>query len=363
MITADYLVIGSGLTGATIARILTDHKKEVLLLERRRHLGGNVYDFTHPSNIRVHAYGPHYFRCSSDRIWNFVNRFATFREYRAEVRTQVDGRLENWPINRRLFDQYEGWEKGRPKGRPRNFEEACLQKMPRPIYETFVQTYTARQWGVDPRLLQPHLANRIRINEDGQTVLMPHRAYQALPEQGYASFMAKLVEGIPHMLSVDFLQNRSHFIARKALIFTGAIDEFFGFSYGRLAYRSQRREHEYLPTQAQHQPCAQVNHARPGVEGAIRTIEWKHLMPDSQVARSKGTIITREYPFTPDDPDQFEYPFPAAVNTQLYKKYQSEARRISSLVICGRLGEYRYFDMDQAIARAMVLAHKIVAGK
>ena len=361
MNSVDYLIVGSGLTGGTIARLLADSGREVLVVERRSHLGGNVHDFLHPSNIRVHTYGPHYFRCSSDRIWDFVRRFARFIPYDATVKTSVGGRLEEWPVNRKLFQAHPGWEQQRPSGQPANFEEACLVKMPRRLYQDFVCGYTRRQWGMEPCVLDARLATRVRINGDHETTLTPRHRHQGLPEAGYAAFMTNLLHGVPHVLGADYLQCRGDYQARKALIFTGPIDQFFGFDQGRLAYRGQRRTHEFLPGIGHYQPCAQVNYPDATDHGPIRSIEWKYLMTEAVQRRLSGTVVTREFPFSPVDPDQFEYPMPMPRFREVYNSYRRRALGLDKLIICGRLGEYRYFDMDHAIGRAMLIAGKILS--
>lgn len=234
------------------------------MLERRSHFGGNVHDTRHASGIRIHSYGPHYFRCSSARIWEYVERFGSFDNYQARIQTEGNGRLEEWPINRGLFGPYEGWERARPAGAAKNFEEACLQKMPRPIYEAFVQGYTRRQWDAAPKQLAVELARRIRINGEKERGLTPYARVQGLPHKGYAAWMSQMIEGIPCQLGVDYLRVREDYVARKALIFTGPIDEYFGFDAGRLTYRSQRRQHDYLPGMKRFQPCVQVNHPNAG---------------------------------------------------------------------------------------------------
>jgi UDP-galactopyranose mutase len=357
----DYLIVGAGLTGSTIARLLHDHGREVLILDRRHHEGGNVHDSLHPSQIRLHTYGPHYFRCSSQRVWEFVSRFSGFYRYEATVKSLVAGRYENWPVNGALFHRFTGWRHSRSTATPANFEEACLQKMPRSVYETYVKGYTRRHWGVDPRQLHPSLAERIRINVDHETTLTPRHVYQGLPTEGYHSLLKNMLEGIPCSLGIDYLKNRSAYKARRALVFTGPIDEFFGFEAGRLGYRSLERVHEFLPGADWYQPCGQVNHPNAGEHDALRTMEWKHLMPGYLQARLRGTLITREYPFTPEDPDRFEYPVPTAANAKLYRHYRRRARAVPKLFVCGRLGAYRYLDMDKSIDLAMRLAESFLS--
>ena len=359
-ITADYLIVGSGLTGATIARRLTDAGREVLVLDRRAHVGGNVHDFTHPSGIRIHTYGPHYFRTGSDELWEFVNRFTSFYPFEAVLKSLVDGQHENWPIAGSYIRRTIG-ETWQPEfqGTPGNFEEASLALMPRPIYEKFVKGYSEKQWGVPARSLSAGLAKRFDVRLDDEPRLMRHK-YQGLPTDGYAAFTQNLLRGIPVLTGVDFLQLRETFGAREKLIFTGPIDEFYDYEWGRLLYRGQRRSHEYLPGTDWAQPVCQINNPDPATGPHIRTLEWKHMMPREFAGRIQGTVLTREVTTTPSDSNQYEYPFPDETNAQLYARYRVRAEATPRLLICGRLGEYRYYDMDQAIARALQLAERLL---
>lgn len=356
----DYLVVGSGLTGATIARVLADAGREVLVVERRSHSGGNVHSHQHPSGILVHTYGPHYFRTSSERIWEFVNRFAIFYEYIACLKSYIDGEYENWPVTHSYINQVIG-EAWCPafQGLPTNFEEASLVMMPELIYHKFVKGYTEKQWGVPAYVLSADLATRFDVREDEDPRLKQHK-YQGIPFNGYSGFMENMLTGIPIYLNYDYLKHRQDIQARKLLIFTGSVDEFFGFDLGKLKYRGQKRKDEYFPDIDFFQPCGQVNNPDPNNGAYIRSLEWKHMMPPDTIKYIKGTVITSETPFTPSDPNQYEYPFPDKANENLYQAYRNRANAIPNILICGRLGEYRYYDMDQAIARAMVLADRIL---
>ncbi len=357
------LIVGSGLTGAVIARILTDHGWHVRVIDRRSQGGGNVRDAVHASGIRYHVYGPHYFRTNDDAIWSFATRFGAFYPYAPALKSWVDGRHENWPIAESYIRRQIGsaWQ---PEyiGIPRNFEEASLALMPRLIYERFVAGYTRKQWGVAPALLAASLAKRFDVRADDDPRLMRHR-HQGLPVDGYSAWMAKMLDGIEVLLNCDYLENREAFSNENLVVYTGPIDEYYGFDLGRLRYRGQRREHEYLPCVDWAQPCGQVNN--PDLENGahIRTLEWKHMLPPVEAERLHGTLLTRETPEDPTTSDGFEYPFPDSGNTSLYTRYKERAAAETRLVFCGRLGEYRYYDMDQAIARAMLIAERLMQGR
>jgi len=359
----DFLIVGSGLTGAVMARALTDAGQRVLVLDRRSHLGGNVHDHSHSSGIRIHTYGPHYFRTNDDELWRFVNQFASFYKYEAALKTWVDGQYENWPVAASYIRRVIG-EKWEPefKGQPANFEEASLAMMPRVVYEKFVKGYNEKQWGVPAHALSAGLAKRFDVREDDEARLMRHN-HQGIPEKGYSELMRRMLEGIPVLLNCDYLKQRDEFKSAKLVVFTGPIDEYFGFDWGRLKYRGQQRTHEYLPNVDFVQPCGQVNNPDRANGPHIRTLEWKHMMQPEFSGRIRGTVLTREVTVTPDNPHDYEYPFPDEANARLYQKYRERAKTIPNLLVCGRLGEYRYYDMDQAIARAMLLAKRILHGE
>lgn len=359
-LSADYVIVGSGLTGATIARFLTDAGRDVVVLERRAHVGGNVHDHKHVSGVRIHTYGPHYFRTGSEEIWQFVNRFASFYKYEAVVKSEVDGNIENWPIAASYIRRVIGSD-WRPSftSTPRNFEEASLAMMPELVYRKFVKGYSEKQWGVRATELSADLARRFDVREDDEPRLMRHK-YQGIPREGYASFTRNILAGIPVVLNFDFLKHKHLIKSRKLLVFTGPIDEYFNHDLGKLRYRGQRREHSYLPDKDFVQPCGQVNNPDPAGGPHIRTLEWKHMMAPEDMPKIKGTVLTREYTYSPEDSNHQEYPFPDKENQDLYQRYRSRAESIPGLMVCGRLGEYRYYDMDQAIGRAMMLARTLL---
>jgi len=363
----DYLIVGAGLTGSVIARALADAGRDVLIIDRREHVGGNVHDHQHASGIRIHTYGPHYFRTNSDRIWGFVTRFAEFYPYEASLKTLVDGEYENWPIAASYIARHVGADwKPQFTGTPRNFEEAALSLMPRKVYEKFIKEYNEKQWGVPAHTLSADLCKRFDVRADDEPRLKPDCKHQGIPLLGYAHLTQKISEGIPVELGFDYLQRREEVRANKLTVFTGPIDAFFGYELGKLKYRGQRREHRYLPEKDFAQPCGQVNTPMHDQGPAIRTLEWKHMMPPPPPPEGSqpitGTVLTTETPYTPTEIGGYEYPFPDAPNAELYQRYRAGADGLLGVLICGRLGEYRYFDMDQAIGRAMLLAERILRG-
>jgi UDP-galactopyranose mutase len=357
----DYLVVGSGLTGAVVARLLRDAGREVLVVDRRHHVGGNVHDHIHESGISIHTYGPHYFRTSSQRIWDFATRFGEFYRYEAALLSYVHGEYAQWPIAGSYIQRHIGahWTPAFI-GQPSNFEEAALAIMPRMIYERFVKEYNEKQWGVPAGTLSADLCTRFDVRMDDEPRLKPHARYQGIPIGGYAKWMGAMLHGIDVKLNHDYLRQRTAIAANKQLVYTGPIDEFFGFEHGRLGYRSQRRVHSYHPDVDVLLPCGQVNNPLHQNGPHIRTLEWKHMLAPERRAGISGTVLTTETPFTPDDPGDYEYPFPNQANTDLHQKYKLRAASQQNVTVCGRLGEYRYFDMDQAIGRAMAIAAELL---
>lgn len=359
MIKADFVIVGAGLTGSTIARILKDNNQDVIILERKEHIAGNAYDYRHNSGAIIHKYGPHYFRCGSEKIWNFINRFSSFYNWSAVLRSKVSNEYLNWPVKQDYIEKITGVNRELFKGEPANFEEACLAKIPKQLYEIFIKGYTEKQWGVKTTELDKELAVRITINKANVNTLTPNHRWNVLPVKGYTEMVKNMIDGIALKLELDFLKNRENVVANKLLVFTGPIDEFFNFKHGKLKYRSQSRKIEYLDNVNQYQPCIQVNYPDAN-DPRIRTIEWKHLLPFEEINKIKGTVLTHETPFTPENSNQYEYPFPDKYNKHLYERYKQEADKLKYTLICGRLGEYKYYDMDQAIGRAMMLASNIL---
>jgi UDP-galactopyranose mutase len=360
----DFLVVGAGLTGATLARLLADAGHRVVVVERRDRIAGNLYDSVHESGIRIHDHGPHYFRTSSAWIWDFVNRFASFHPFEARIKSLVDGEYVSWPLGRAYIERRIGaWQPPPRTHGARDFEEAALSLMPAPVYEAFVKPYNEKQWGVPAHSLSADLCKRFDVREDNDDRLTPKATFQGVPRQGYAAMIQAMLSGIPVLMNLHFRAASDWLAPKRLTFFTGPIDEYFDYCDGRLLYRAQRRAHRWLPDADLHQPCVQVNNPLHEHGPHIRTIEWKHLMPEAYRQRITGTVLTTETPYTPDDPAEYEYPFPDAANQALYRRYRERADAVPNVVFCGRLGEYRYLDMDQAIGRAQTIANRVLEGR
>ncbi len=239
----EYVVVGSGLTGAVIARQLADAGKTLVVVERRSRVGGNCADQCHPSGIRYHLYGPHYFRTNSAIIWNFVLQAAHFFPFRAAVKTLVNGEYFSWPIAGSVVRSLQpNFVSVASLGKtPANFEEAALTMMPEVVYRAFVKEYTEKQWGRDAAQLSAELCRRFSIHWDDSPYLKSRHKYQGLPLEGYSFMIENLLRGVPVVLNADYLKHRRSFRCTKKVVFTGPIDEYFDFCLGRLEYRAQRR--------------------------------------------------------------------------------------------------------------------------
>lgn len=360
----DYLVVGSGLTGATIARHLVDGGYRVQVVDRRSYIGETLADRVHESGIIVGLHGPHFFRTDSESVWRFVNRFGAFHTYRAIVRTQIDGRLENWPIAEGYIRRTLGkaW-KPDFTGMAMNFEEAALAMMPRAIYDRFIKGYTEKQWGVPANTLSSQLCRRLDVRANDDPYLTPHATFQGIPTAGYSAWLTRMLEGVRVDLNINYLSDRRAFRPRNLTIYTGPIDEYFNFSLGRLSYRGHQRTTKHLVNDRRVLPCAQVNHPDLADGQKVRTIEWKHLMRRDLAGNVRGTVVTEEVPFAATNPMDFECPVPDETNEDLYMDYSRLAQQESSVLFCGRLGEYQYYDMDQEISRAAGFARKILTNR
>jgi len=366
----DYMIVGAGFAGSVLAeRLASQHGARVLMIDRRPHVGGNAYDERDEGGILYHKYGPHIFHTNSEQVRNYLSQFTEWRPYEHRVQALVRGQLVPIPINRTtlnmLFDanlrtdeeaaDYLA-QRAEPVDEIRTSEDVVINAVGRELYELFFRGYTRKQWGLDPSELDKQVTSRIptRTNTDDRYF---SDTFQAMPLHGYTAMFERMLDNplIEKMLGTDFrdLKDEAHEIARH-VIYTGPIDEYFDFRFGRLPYRSLKFDHRTLD-QEWFQTVAVVNYPNEDVP-FTRVSEYKHLTGQ----QARNTTITYEYPSAEGDP---YYPIPRAENQALYKKYEALADATDDVTFVGRLATYRYYNMDQIVGQALATFRRLEGKK
>lgn len=358
----DYLIAGAGLYGAVFAHEMTKRGKRCLVIDKRDHIAGNIY-CREQSGIRVHQYGAHIFHTSRKDIWEYVNQFAEFNQYINSPVAVYHDELYNLPFNMNTFSKMWGVRtpaEAQAKIReqveqlhitaPKNLEEQALSLVGRDVYEKLVKGYTEKQWGRDCTELPAFIIKRLPVRFTYDNNYFNDR-YQGIPIGGYNQIVEKLLEGSDILLNTDYFTfiKENPEIAGKTL-FTGMIDEFYGYRFGPLAYRSVRFETEELPVE-NYQGCAVVNYTAREVP-YTRIIEHKHF----EFGTQPTTVISREYSLEWKPGVEPYYPVNDETNNALYQKYAELAARETNVLFGGRLGHYKYYDMDKVIAAALETA-------
>ena len=354
----DYLIVGAGFAGSVLAeRLASQHDAHVLIVDKRPHVGGNAYDHPDEAGVLIHQYGPHIFHTNSDEIVDYLSQFTQWRPYEHRVLAQVRGQLVPIPINRttvnRLFgldlrteDEAAAWLASRAErvAEIRTSEDVVISAVGRELYELFFQGYTRKQWGIDPSGLDKAVTARIptRTNSDDRYFGDKH---QIMPLHGYTAMFNRMLDhpNIDVLLSYDYRDIMDE-VEAGHIIYTGPVDEYFGYRFGKLPYRSLRFEHKVVE-QESFQPVAVVNYPDPQVP-YTRITEYKHLTGQTH----PWTSVTYEYPAAEGDP---YYPIPRAENQALYKKYEALADANPNVTFVGRLATYRYYNMDQVVGQAL----------
>lgn len=354
----DYLIVGAGLYGAVFAREMTDKGYKCLVVDKREHIGGNVYT-ENVENINVHKYGAHIFHTSDKQIWDYVNRFASFNNYINMPMADFNGERYNLPFNMNTFKQMWGVtepeeareiiERQREEAgikEPVNLEQTAISLVGRDIYEKLIKGYTQKQWGRPCNELPPFIIKRlpVRFTYDNNYF---NDTYQGIPIGGYTKMVENMLDGIEIRLGVDFLTDRKLERQAKTVVFTGAIDAYFDYKYGPLEYRSLRFETEILNL-PDFQGNAVVNYTDEQTP-YTRIIEHKHF----EFGKQEKTVISYEYSVEWQEGDEPYYPVNNEQNNALYQKYLAEALKKPNVIFGGRLGEYRYYDMDKVILSAL----------
>lgn len=365
----DYLIVGAGLSGATMARLLMDAGKKVLVIEKRDHVGGNIAT-EDVSGIPVHVYGPHIFHTDDERAWKFFCDYAEVYPFINSPLAFYKGSYYHMPFNMNTF--HELWGVNTPEeakakiaeevakegiGEPKNLEEQALSMVGRSIYETLVKGYTEKQWGRKATELPASIIKRLPLRFEYNNNYFNDR-YQGMPKGGFTPWIENLLRGAEVILSVDYLAEKEKYDAlADEIIYTGRLDEYFGFCLGHLEWRSLRFEVEELKQQ-DYQGNAVVNYT--DVEPAYtRITEHKHF--DPALSKLPTTVITKEYPDAFEEGKVPYYTINDEKNAKLAEAYKALAEKDSRVHFLGRLANYRYFDMDDTLMAAFDLAEKLLA--
>jgi UDP-galactopyranose mutase len=353
----DWLIVGAGFAGSVLAeRLASQRGDKVLVVDRRPHIAGNAYDRHDEAGILIHQYGPHIFHTNSEAVFAYLSQFTEWRPYEHRVLAVVDGRQVPIPINRTTVNALYGLSlssdeetaaffagRAEPVEEVKTSEDVVVGAVGRDLYEKFFQTYTRKQWGMDPSELDKSVTARVptRTNVDDRYFT---DTYQAMPLHGYTRMFERMLQhpNIHIMLQTDFADIRDRIPFRR-LVYTGPIDEYFDFRFGKLPYRSLRFEH-FTEDRDLSQPVGTVNY--PQTEAFTRISEYKHLTGQEHTK----TSLTREYPSADGDP---YYPIPRPETQALYKKYEDLAGRETDVHFVGRLATYRYYNMDQVVGQAL----------
>ena len=360
----DYLIVGSGLFGGVFAHEMKKRGKNVLVVERRGHIGGNIYT-ERREGINVHKYGAHIFHTNRRDIWDYVNELVPFRPFVNSPVANYRGKLYPLPFNMHTF--YALWGAVTPDEaktiiaeqtkvyenvEPQNLEEQAIKLVGIDIYEKLVKGYTEKQWGKPCKELPDFIIRRlpVRFTFDNNYF---NDAYQGIPENGYTALAEKLLAGCTVRTDTDFFADRDYFVGlADKIVFTGRIDKFFDEEFGKLTYRSLRFEEEVLPTD-NFQGVAVMNFTAADVP-YTRIIEHKHFGKTI----SEKTVISREYPLAWQEGTEPFYPVNDAVNTEIYTRYENAAKKLPNVIFGGRLATYRYLDMDKVIEQALTAVEK-----
>ena len=355
----DYLIVGAGLYGAVFAHEAKEHGKTCLVIDKRDHIAGNIYT-KEEEGIEVHRYGAHIFHTSDEEVWAYVNRFASFNHYVNSPVAVYKDETYNLPFNMNTFSRMWGIRTPAEAKKiiadqiadlnitePKNLEEQALSLVGRDVYEKLIKGYTEKQWGRKCTELPAFIIRRLplRFIYDNNYFSDPH---QGIPKEGYTALVSRLLEGTEVMLNTtyrDFIA--AHPDAAEKTVYTGMIDEYYDFCFGHLAYRSVRFEDEHLETD-NYQGNAVVNYTEAEVP-FTRIIEHKHFV----FGKQPTTIISREYPSEWKEGAEPYYPVNDEKNSALYEKYRALAEKDDKVIFGGRLGTYKYYDMDKVIAAAL----------
>ncbi len=356
---ADYIIIGSGIHGAVIARALKDAGKEVVIVERRPYIGGELHETIHHSGIRIHSQGPQYFQTSRERVWRFVNRFGWFYQFEQRVKIEIKNHQEQWPLSTTYLARHGIHRAEEPTSLVGTLAEVYQKEFSPPLYRSLFAEYLTKQWGTSPSNLPSYLAEGIEAREGEDDRYSTH-LWQGLPSGGYKKFVENLLDGIPVLLCTNFLHSRDAFEAQKLLIYTESIDEYFDYTLGTLEYRGHLRAHRYLSDISYALPVVQVENPYTTSGSHVRTIEWKHMMAPEEKKGIQGTVLTQETAFLAERSEERELPLCDAKNLSLFARYQELSKESPKVLFCGTHGEFYRRPLDGSIAHSLEIVDRIL---
>jgi UDP-galactopyranose mutase len=360
----DYLIVGAGLAGSVMAeRLASQQNKKILLIEKRGHIGGNAYDEYDKNGILIHKYGPHIFHTNSKEVFDYLSQFTEWIPYEHRVLAKLSDNFYPIPINRitlnKLYNldlqteqEVEGlYERIKEKRSPiKNSEDIIVNQVGVDLFEKFFKNFTRKQWSLEPKELSPTVCGRIPIRTNDDCRYFTDK-YQFMPKDGYTKMFEKILSNnnIEVVLNTDYKEVQKE-VNFKKLIYTGPIDYFFDYKFGKLPYRSIRFEFENHNI-SEFQPTAQVNYVDSQIE-YTRVVEYKKMT--GQIADS--TTISKEYLLSEGEPF---YPIPSDNSNRIFRKYKLLSESIENVIFCGRLAEYQYFNMDQVVANTLKIFSKL----
>jgi UDP-galactopyranose mutase len=359
----DYLIVGAGFAGSVLAeRLSSQLDASILLVDKRNHVGGNAYDCYDEAGILIHKYGPHIFHTNSERVFEYLSRFTAWRPYEHRVLASVDGQLVSMPINANTLNKLYGMNLSCHEveqylasvAEPceiKTSRDVVVNRVGQELYDKFFRNYTRKQWGLDPTELDASVTARVPVRSSRDDRYFTDR-FQAMPLHGYSRMFEKMLShpNIRILLSTDYRDIMNE-VAYRQIIFTGPVDEYFNYCYGKLPYRSLHFEHQTHHV-ATYQPSPVINY--PNEHAYTRITEFKYLTGQEH---SKTSIVF-EYPRSEGDP---YYPIPMKENAELYQRYKELADSLEDVHFTGRLATYKYYNMDQVVAQSLSLFEKLKA--
>lgn len=373
----DYLIVGAGLFGSVIAeRIANDLNKHVLVIDRRDHIGGNCYSYEdRDTGIECHLYGTHIFHTTDQDVWKYITQFTEFNGYHHQVLTKYQNRVYQMPINLETINSFYNQSFTPREARefiaqevnnenikePQNLEEKAISAIGRPLYEAFIKGYTIKQWDKDPNALPASIINRLPIRFDYREDYFHDCRWQGIPIEGYTKIFERLLSSpnIEIRLNCDYMEHKDEINVKEKTVFTGRLDQFFGFKYGVLDWRSVDFRREVIDY-GDFQGTSVMNYAEASIP-YTRIHEPRHLHPEREYQDNK-TVIFYETSRMSKENDSY-YPVNDNRNLNLSKKYNEEAQKEEDVIFGGRLGEYAYYDMDKTILSALKCYNEQIVAK